>query len=358
MSNGYMQLKRRNVLLGLVGLSLPLIASSCTGSSTSPSASDASSDSSSVASNTTKAPEKIRIGYQVIPNAELLAKALGLAEKAFPNSQVEYKSFDSGRDVNTAFAANGIDFGLAGSVPTSVGIAQGLPYSVYFIHDVIGSAEALVVKSDIQTIADIKGKKIATPFGSTAHFSLLNLLKLENINADELTVLDMQPPDIVAAWQRGDIDGSYVWQPNLSKLKNASGNILITSADLAEKGIVTADVGVVSKQFAQTYPEVVKQYIAVLNQAVKSYRDDLEAAAKTIATELGITPEESKTAMSEIIWLNSSEQKDAKYLGTPEKPGDFAKVLKNSADFMVTQKSIPAAPELSSYQQNFYTAAL
>lgn len=354
-----MQLKRRNVLLGLVGLSLPLIASSCTGSGTSSSSADAGSEASNPeASSAAKAPEKIRIGYQVIPNAELLAKALGLTKQAFPNSQVEYKSFDSGRDVNTAFAANGIDFGLAGSVPTSVGIAQGLPYSVYFIHDVIGSAEALVVKNDIQTIADIKGKKIATPFGSTAHFSLLNLLKLENINASELTVLDMQPPDIVAAWQRGDIDGSYVWQPNLSKLKNASGKILTTSADLAEKGIVTADVGVVSKQFAQTYPDVVKQYVAVLNQAIQSYRNDPETAAKTIATELGITPEESKTAMSEIIWLNSSEQKDAKYLGTPEKPGEFAKVLKDSADFMVTQKSIPTAPELIAYQQNFYTAAL
>jgi taurine transport system substrate-binding protein len=353
-----MQLKRRDVLLGLVGLSLPLISSSCTGNNTPQAASSRPEASSGASSGAAQAPERIRIGYQVIPNAELLAKALGLAEKAFPNSQVEYKSFDSGRDVNTAFAANGIDFGLAGSVPTSVGIAQGLPYSVYFIHDVIGSAEALVVKSEIRTIADIRGKKIATPFGSTAHFSLLNLLELENIDPSELTVLDMQPPDVVAAWQRGDIDGSYVWQPNLSKLKNENGSILITSADLAEQGIVTADVGVVSQEFAQTYPDVVKQYVEVLNQAIQAYRDDPDAAAETIATELGITPEESKTAMSEIIWLDSTEQKDAKYLGTPEKPGEFANVLKNSADFMVTQKSIPSAPELTTYQQNFYTAAL
>jgi taurine transport system substrate-binding protein len=341
------------MLFGLVGLSLPLIASSCT--STPSSSSSPSSPTSTAAS---AVPAKIRIGYQVIPNAEVLAKALGLAQKAFPNSEVQYISFDSGRDVNTAFAAKGIDFGLAGSVPTSVGIARDLPYYVYFIHDVIGSAEALIVKDQIKAIADLKGKKVATPFGSTAHFSLLNLLKLENIDQRDLTLLDLQPPDLIAAWQRGDIDAGYVWQPNLSKLQKIGGTILTTSADLAKKGVVTADVGVVSKEFADQYPDAVKQYVAVLNEAIKTYRSDPDAAAATIATEVGITPQESKSAMTEIIWLDSTEQKSSQYLGTAEQPGNFAKILKESAEFMVAQKAIPSAPDLTGYQKSFYTKAL
>ncbi|MFK0732620.1 MAG: ABC transporter substrate-binding protein [Gloeotrichia echinulata IR180] len=253
-----MSVKRRDVLFGLMGLSLPLIVASCSGNK-----SGSSSDSTPTERPTSAAavPEKIRIGYQVVPNAELLAKALGLAQKAFPNSKVEYLSFDSGRDVNTAIAANGIDFGLVGSVPASVGIARGLAYHVYFIHDLIGSAEALIVKNG-KAIADIKGKKIATPFGSTAHFSLQAVLKTENIDPKEVTILDLQPPDIVAAWQRGDIDGSYLWQPNLTKLKKAGGNILITSADLAKKGFATADLGVVRKEFAEKYGSCV---LSVLN---------------------------------------------------------------------------------------------
>ena len=347
-----MQLKRRDVLLGLVGLSLPLINASCTSNST-PQASSGAATSATAAT-----PEKVRIGYQVIPNAELLAKALGLAKKAFPNSEVQYVSFDSGRDVNTAFAAKGIDFGLIGSVPTSVGIANNLPYAVYFIHDVIGSAEALIVKNTVKTLADLKGKKIGTPFGSTAHFSLLNLLKLENIDQTALTVLDLQPPDLVAAWQRGDIDGGYIWQPNLSKLQKAGGTILKTSADLAKQGVVTADVGVVSKEFADKYPDAVKQYVSVLNEAVKAYRSDPQAAAQSIASELGITPAESKSAMSEIIWLDSTEQKGVKYLGNASTPGEFAKILQESAEFMVTQKSIASAPDLTAYQKSLYTQAL
>ena len=356
-----MRVKRRDILLGLVGLSLPLIASSC---ASTPSSSTAINSASPATSPATEAsagsatPEKIRIGYQVIPNGELLAKALGLAAKAFPNSKVEYISFDSGRDVNTAIAAKGIDFGLAGSVPVSVGLARGLPYQVYFIHDVIGAAEALIVKDSIKTLADLKGKKIATPFGSTAHFSLEALLKQENIDQKDLTILDMQPPEIVTAWQRGDIDGSYVWQPNLGKLQKAGGTILTTSADLAANGVVTADLGVVRKEFADQYPDVVKQYVAVLDQAVQAYRSDPKASVAALAKELNITPAETEAAAKELIWLDASEQKDPKYLGTGEKPGEFAKVLKSSADFVAAQKTIPAAPELATYQQGIYTKGL
>ena len=99
-----MQLKRRNVLFGLVGLSLPLIASSCAGAKS----------STSSASGGSATPEKIRIGYQVYAGSELLAKGLGLAKESFPNLKVEYLRFDAGRDVNTALAAKGIDFGVQG----------------------------------------------------------------------------------------------------------------------------------------------------------------------------------------------------------------------------------------------------
>lgn len=352
MGNGYMQLKRRNVLLGLVGLSLPLIASSCTGSSTSSSTADVSSESSSPeASSAAKAPEKIRIGYQVYAGSELLAKGLGLAKETFPDSQVDYLRFDAGRDVNTALAAKGIDFGVLGSTAAAVGISSGLAYNIVYLYDLIGSAESLVVKSDIKTIADLKGKKIAVPFSSTSHYSLLSLLKLEGINQNELTVLDMVPPDMLAAWQRGDIDGGYLWQPTLDKMKNDGGTVLATSEDLAKRGYATFDVAVVSSEFAQQYPDVLKKYVEMLDQATQVYKEKPQDAAKALAAELGVSADEALNLAKQSIWLDSSEQTDAKYLGTSSQPGAIAKALKDTADFMVAQKAIPSAPDQETYQK-------
>ncbi|MGK7916947.1 MAG: ABC transporter substrate-binding protein [Prochloraceae cyanobacterium] len=333
-----MYLNRRNVLFGLTGFSLALIAASC------------SQPSETTTESSGKMPEKIRIGYQVSANGELLAKAMELAKEAFPDTEVEYINFASGRDVNTAMAANGIDLGLIGSVGASVGVAQNLPYQVYFIHSVIGEAEALAVRKNISSIDEIRGKKIAVPFGSTTHFSFLSLLKMENLDEKQVTVLDLQPQDMVAAWKRGDIDGGYIWYPHLQKLIDGGGKILITSADMAKKGTITADLGIVRKQFIEQYPDAVKKYVEVLDEAINFYRKNPEEAAEKISSELGLSPEESKLAIEKLIWLTSEEQADPKYLGTPEQPGAFAQVLKDSADFMVTQKTIKSAPELKTYE--------
>ncbi|MDJ0577922.1 MAG: ABC transporter substrate-binding protein [Xenococcaceae cyanobacterium MO_234.B1] len=339
-----MPLKRRNVLFGLAGFGGTLVISSCTSPQNDVTSTNESSPSEA------EMPKAIRIGYQVSANAELLAKALGLAEKAFTDTKVEYINFNSGRDVNTAMASGGIDVGLIGSVGVAVGIAQNLPYQTYFIHSIIGEAEALVVKNNIKSISELRGKKIAVPFGSTSHFTLLTLLKLENIPEKELTILDLQPQDLVAAWQRGDIDGGYIWYPNLPKLVNNGGKILVTSADLAERGVVTADLGVVRQGFADQYPKAMKKYVEVLDQAVKFYRQSPEEAGKQISKELGISPEESLQAMNKLIWLTSEEQSDAKYLGKPGNVGNFAGVLEESAKFMVSQKNISSAPDLKTYE--------
>ncbi|MBD2102983.1 aliphatic sulfonate ABC transporter substrate-binding protein [Leptolyngbya sp. FACHB-261] len=340
-----------NKAVGLLALCLTLTVSACAGSSSSPTNQAATPQAAEQPSAAD--PKAIRVGFQVIPNAELLAKAMGAVEKEFPNSKVTWIQFDSGRDVNTAMASGGIDFGLIGSTGTSTGIARGLPYQVYFIHDVIGDNEALVVRKDagIQSLKDVKGKKIAVPFGSTTHFSLLSALKAEGLDASALTILDMQPPDMLAAWQRKDIDGGFVWQPSLTKMTSDGGTVLLTAKKLSEQGIVTADVGIVRKEFADQYPEAVRRYVTVLDEAVQFYRDKPEDAAATLAPQLGLSKQESLAVMNELVWLNASEQADGKFLGTPNSAGAFAQVLKESADFMVAQKAIPSAPDLATYQQ-------
>jgi taurine transport system substrate-binding protein len=177
------------------------------------------------------------------------------------------------------------------------------------------------------------------------------LLKLEGIDQKDLKVLDMVPPDMLAAWQRGDIDGGYLWQPTLDKMKNSGGTILATSADLAKRGYATFDVAVVRSEFAQQYPDVLKKYVAMLDQATKVYQDKPQEAAKALAAELGVSADEALNLAKQSIWLDSSKQADVKYLGTTSQPGAIAKALKDTADFMVAQKAIPTAPNQETYQK-------
>jgi taurine transport system substrate-binding protein len=297
-------------------------------------------------------PEKVVIGYQDVPNEEIIAKQLGWHEKEF-GVKVEWKKFDSGRDVNTAMAGGSIDLGLVGSSPAAAGLATGVPYEVIWIYDVIAENEALVVKKDrnIKKFADLAGKKVAAPFGSTTHYHLLVAFKVFNLDPKKATVLDMQPPDMLAAWQRGDIDAGFVWEPTLIKMLESGGEILVASKALAEKGFITADVAVARKAFADKYPAVVQQYVANLSKAVDYYRQNPAEAAKLQAKEFNLPEAEMARQLKTMILLNGKEQLDAKYLGTCAKRGAFAKALKDTADFLKAEKRIKDAPALAAFEK-------
>ena len=347
---GFKRLHRRqfNTLLGLAGLGLALTFTGC-----------APKTVENVPTSRNM-PDEIRVGYQVIPNAELLAKSKGLVEENLPGIKITWIRYSSGGDVNKAMAAGELDVGLAGSVPVSTGIATELPYQVYFIHDIIGDNEALAVRTDsgIVRLEDVKGKKIAAPFGSTTHFSLLSALKENGIDPNEVEIINMTPDQILAAWEKGEIDGSFIWHPTLGKMLEDNGIVLVSAKQLADEGIITADLAVAHQNFVSQYPEAMTQYVAALNEAVDLYRADPKAASEAISSELGLTPEQSLMAMQELIWLSAEEQASAKYLGTPDQPGALAKVLRESAEFMVTQGAIEQAPDLETYKDAIYSSAV
>ena len=201
-----------------------------------------------------------------------------------------------------------MDIGLAGSSPVSRGTSTGIEYQVPWIFDVIGDAEALVAKAGITSIADLKGKKVATPFASTSHYSLLAALEAEGLSASDVDIIDAEPDDIYATWTRGDIDAACVWNPNLAKLESEGGTVLISSGDLAEDGKTTYDLAVVRNEFADQYPDAVQTWVDQQNKAVELYNSDPDAAAAAIAEELNITPEEAAAQAGDLIFLTASEQ--------------------------------------------------
>lgn len=336
----------RRFAVGLAALALAttgLVA--CGGDDDEP----AEGSSTSSAGSSIEAPEKLVIAYQAIPNGDLVVKHNGWLEEALPDTEIEWKLFDSGGSVNEAVLAGSVDIGLAGSSPVSRGISTGIPYTVPWIHDVIGEAEALVVKGDeISDLEDLAGKRIATPFASTAHFSLLAAIEDAGVDRSEVEIIDAEPDEIYAAWTRGDIDGAYVWNPNLAKMIDDGGEVLISSAELAEKGTTTYDLAVVSDELLEEYPDVVQTWVDQQDRAVQLYRSDPDKFAEDVAAELNITPEEAADQLADLIFLTAEEQAGADYLG-----GGLGKNLYDAAVF---NEDLGEIPEVRSEED--YAAAV
>ena len=93
-------------------------------------------------------PKKIILGYWESPNGELLTKEKGSLEAAFPDTDVEWVEFQSGTDILTAMQSGSIDFATIGTPPAALGLAKDYPFKIFYLHDIIGESEGLVVKKD------------------------------------------------------------------------------------------------------------------------------------------------------------------------------------------------------------------
>ncbi|PTV98255.1 taurine transport system substrate-binding protein [Halanaerobium saccharolyticum] len=298
-------------------------------------------------------PEEINFGILRVPNDETIAVAEGFFDDYFTERGIEVNTrvFDSGVEANQALASGSIDFATMGNTNAITALARELNVELIWIHEVLGENEALAVKngSGIETVEDLVGERIAVPFASTAHYILLNVLKEAGIEKD-VQLLDMQTAEIVAAWERGDVKAAYTWQPTLAQLLK-SGSTLTDSREMAEKGYITANVDVVRKGFSEEYPELVADFISALTKAGDIYRSDPEKAAEIAGKELGLETEVALHQMRGTTWKTREELLSEDFFGTIDQPGNFAKVMKDTSDFLQNQGSIEESPSQEAFNE-------
>ena len=297
------------------------------------------------ASSATAADVSVNIGYQPIVEPSRIPQADGTYEKV-TGAKIKWQKFDGGADVIAAIASGSLDIGYVGSSPLAAAASRELPIETIALVGLISEAEALAVRG-ITKPEELAGKKIATPFVSTAHYSLLTALKHWKVDPKSVEILNLRPPEIAAAWSRGDIHGAYVWDPVLAEIKK-SGSVLATSADVGNWGGPTFDAWIVSKKFAEEHPDIVTAFVKVTGEATAAYRANPEAwnatspEAEKIARLTGARQDEVPALLKGYIFPTLQEQGKAELLG-----GGTIKAVAATAEFLKEQGKIPAA--LSDY---------
>ena len=182
----------------------------------------------------------VTVAYQTSAEPAKVAQADNTFAKE-SGATVDWRKFDSGASIVRALASGDVQIGNLGSSPLAVAASQQVPIEVFLLASKLGNSEALVVKKTISKPEDLIGKRIAVPFISTTHYSLLAALKHWGIKPGQVEIVNLQPPAIIAAWQRGDIDGAYVWAPAVNALEK-DGKVLTDSEQVGQWGAPTLDV--------------------------------------------------------------------------------------------------------------------
>lgn len=249
---------------------------------------------------------------------------------------IDWRKFASGTDVIAAMASGDVLLAELGSSPFAIGVTQGVDMEAFMLDYVIGTSESLIVRNgtNIKTLADLKGKRVATPIGSTAHFSLMGALKHAGISEKDLTIMGMSPDQITAAWQQGAIDAAFIWPPAQTELLK-TGTRLVGADRVAEWGYPTFNVWVVNKKFAAANKDALVAFMKAVDAANLAYLKNKaawtadSAEIKSIAAQTGADPAAVPVTLEGYTFLPLGEQLKPSWMG-----GGIAKAVKDTAAFL------------------------
>lgn len=307
--------------------------------------------------------KEVTIAYQQIVGPLLVAIADGSVEKA-TGYKVKWRQFESGAKVATAMTSGDVQIGVIGSSPMTAAVSRDVDIQLFWILDDINEAEALVVRngSGIDKPQDLKGKKLGTPFVSTTHFHTMYALELWGLKPSEVQVLNMQPNQIAAAWERGDIDAAYVWDPALARIKQ-SGKVMVTSGELSKNGKATFDGIAANRAWAEANQDFMAKFVKALADADASYRNNPAAwtpdspQIKAIAKAIGGDANAAAAALKLYRFPSMEEQASSAWLGGGQQ-GGVGKALKATAEFLKDQKRIDAlVPDYGKFVTTKYVDA-
>jgi sulfonate transport system substrate-binding protein len=230
----------------------------------------------------------VRIGYQKYGTINIL-KADGSLDKALAAQgvKIEWTEFPGGPQLLEALNVGSIDIGHTGEAPPVFAQAAGAPL-VYLAHEPASpKSEGILVPKDspIQSVADLKGKKVALNKGSNVHYLLVKLLEQAGVAYKDIDTVYLPPADARAAFESGKVDAWVIWDPFLAAAQTATGGKLLADGT----GLVSNhEFYLASRSFAEKYPDIIDTLLKEADNIDAWARSNQKALAELLSPQLGI----------------------------------------------------------------------
>ena len=224
---------------------------------------------------------KVRIGQltgHVLP-VVALEKGYFTAEGL---TDVELFTFGAGPAEVEAFTSGDLDIINTGDLPAYNGIINGLNLRFIGTYSSSYKANGLIVRDDanIKTYSDLKGKKLAVPFGTNIQSLLYEYLDAGGLTGDDAEIINLSCADAVNAIRQKQVDAIVVWQPWLNMAESEDGITVLSYTDDFRYFVCPISV---SADYLEKNPETIKKVISALDKAGKWIRDNKLEAAKLTA---------------------------------------------------------------------------
>lgn len=235
-------------------------------------------------------PVTLRLGY--FPNITHAPAVVGVekgifAEKLGTGVTLETKTFNAGPAAIEAIFSGALDATYIGPNPTVNAFSKSKGEAIRVVSGAASGGVALVVKPEITSVEQLRGKKIATPqLGNTQDVAIRHWLKEKGLTTTkegggDVKIVPQENAQTVETFGSGAIDGAWVPEPFVSRLVNAGGKVLVDERDLWPDGKFVITNLIVSTKFLKAHPDVVKKLVegqVAANEFVNGKPDEAQQA--------------------------------------------------------------------------------
>lgn len=231
--------------------------------------------------------KEIRVGYQKT-GVLVIARQQAVLEKHFAEKQITIKwiEFTSGPPLLEAMSTGSVDFGAVGDTPPIFAQAANANI-VYVAGSPITNGQGILVpaNSTIQTIADLKGKRIGFGKGTSAHNVLIATLEKAGLTYEDITPVYLSPPDAGPAFANGSIEAWAIWDPYFAiGEKRQNARILVNASEVAK----TNSFYLANRDFANNNAQHTRDVIKGLADAARWAEAHRAEVATALAAVTGV----------------------------------------------------------------------
>ena len=291
---------RKPGLLGAVAL-LVLTASTLAGCSSKSSSGPPSEAAGSGANNH---PDWSGFTFTIGDNGGDGAQELAAMTGVFDNApyKVKFARFTYGPPLVQAAASGDIDLGPVGDVPPITGAAKEYGFKIVAVERSLTPTQAnenILVPSGspIQSLAQLKGKRIAVPQGSSAHGLVLNALKSVGLTPKDVQLDFLSPAAGATAFATGKVDAWAIWNPQSAIAVKGGARVLakgLPPIDQTSSYYIAGNSTLSNPTKRAALTDVLERLAREFAWAVKNP----DKYAQAIAKEDGISLADAKTAVA------------------------------------------------------------
>lgn len=283
----------------------------------------------------------IRIGLNIWPGygAFFIAEEKGFFKREGVN--VELQIIQNDPDREAAFVSGRLD--AIGMTIDNLAILRDRNVDARAVYKYDGSngADGIVVRNDLKSLADLKGRKVGWAQGTTSHFLLAVALGRTGLRTSDLEHVSLSADDAGAAFAAGNLDGAVTWEPWLSKAKETgNGYALITTRQLP----VIEDVLFFRTDILTKRRDDVLKFLRACFDGVTYWKAHEDEAIEIIAKKLALPAPEVREILGGIQIMGLSD--NVKFFDSGS-PNSAAAMAYDLAVKVWTEEKVIAKPHKS-----------